>query len=343
MITLGKARDAYDNQANLRSTHTRNAYMRSITLFLKFLDDRQFESQLPIQKHIQAASEDLSLSQLGGGDVSILKQFIQWMQFPAPNDRYRPYAKSTIELRFAGVLRWFDFMASKGWLPDEFDTIQVIELAKKEFITSEKALDEEKPDQFVEIKQDLTPLLDYYAQQKPPKSLQKSTERLHNWELSRLRNQALIQMLAEAGGQVSAILSLNVQDFVALKVPMIIGIRGKNNHTYQIELADSIPDLKVYLSRRDTVLEDDLNLPLFVSHDPRYKNNRMSRVIAWRIIQRAAKALGMSDVSPHDLRHWKAKQLIDEGASLQTVQAQLGHRSIHTVRNYYGHWLSDED
>ena len=83
-------------------------------------------------------------------------------------------------------------------------------------------------------------------------------------------------------------------------------------------------------------------MPVFISHDPRYEGARMSRVVAWRVVRRAAKANGMADVSPHDFRHWRAMQLIQQGESLQVVQNILGHRSIETVRALYAH-LNEEE
>ena len=84
-------------------------------------------------------------------------------------------------------------------------------------------------------------------------------------------------------------------------------------------------------------------MPLFVSHDAHYDGKRMSRVIAWRIIQRAAKGVGLPRISPHDFRHWRAQQLLKEGLSLEDVKNRLGHRSVHTVRAYYGHILDEEE
>jgi integrase len=39
----------------------------------------------------------------------------------------------------------------------------------------------------------------------------------------------------------------------------------------------------------------------------------------------------------HDLRHTHASWLIEQGASLEQVQDQLGHESILTTRKVYGH------
>ena len=58
----------------------------------------------------------------------------------------------------------------------------------------------------------------------------------------------------------------------------------------------------------------------------------------WRIVKRAAKALGLSKTcSPHMFRHYRATQLLNEGMPLESVQAYLGHSSPQTTRVVYAH------
>lgn len=46
---------------------------------------------------------------------------------------------------------------------------------------------------------------------------------------------------------------------------------------------------------------------------------------------------------PHDLRHTHASRLIERGVPLPTIQARLGHESITTTVNTYGHLAVDAD
>ena len=78
-------------------------------------------------------------------------------------------------------------------------------------------------------------------------------------------------------------------------------------------------------------------VPLFVSHDVRFDGSRMSRIVAWRVVQRAARTLGLGSITPHDFRHWRATQLLNAGYALDVVQDYLGHRSVETTRAYYAH------
>jgi integrase/recombinase XerC len=245
-------------------------------------------------------------------------------------------------LRVIGVMRWFEFIQAQGWFPSEFSSEQAIALLKTKNNTPEST-QSAKPEKAVTIEHDLTDFLGYYQTQKPSKAIQGNSEQFRRWELTRLRNHALIQLMAETGGQVSAVLNLNVVAIEHFEAPLAVELNGKNEHPYSIGLTDSLPALKSYLQLRAVPADVATTAPLFISHANKHDGQRMSRIIAWRVIQRAAQALKLPEVSPHDLRHWRAKQLIDAGHSPEEVQQKLGHRTIQTIHAYYGHWYKKEE
>lgn len=66
---------------------------------------------------------------------------------------------------------------------------------------------------------------------------------------------------------------------------------------------------------------------------------RLSSTSAWRIVQQVAALSGLDRhkffTSPHAFRHWHAKTLIENGTSLENVQAVLGHSTPATTRIIY--------
>ncbi|MET8609701.1 tyrosine-type recombinase/integrase [Streptomyces misionensis] len=67
----------------------------------------------------------------------------------------------------------------------------------------------------------------------------------------------------------------------------------------------------------------------------------------WKRAVRRAKELGLlpkhKNPTPHDLRHSHAAVLISEGRGLTYVQRRLGHESIKTTSDTYGHLLPEAD
>ena len=188
----------------------------------------------------------------------------------------------------------------------------------------------------------------YYDTLTLPESLRKpdvGPERVRRWELTRLRNRALMRCLAETGGRISEVLSLNLGHFPARNLEpgrlevVRVRVLGKGGHWYHLRLLDALPAIRDYIEARgvDLRAERGGKVPLFVSHAAAYAGRRMSRYTAWHVVQRAARALGLPSISQHDFRHWRATQLVNAGVPLDVVQDYLGHRSVETTRGYYAH------
>lgn len=335
VTTFAQARDQYLNRATLKSPHTIDAYARAIDLFLEFLADRPRRGGLPIQRHAALASGETPLSALTQDDAPIFLHFAQWLLD-------RRYAISTVRLRLVGVQRWFQYMDDYNWLPPAFPMAKARRILSDELRarTADRDVGAKEPPAHIEE------LIYYYDYLVLPKKLQgpgADPERARRWELTRLRNRALLHTLAESGGRISEVLSLNVDDFPSryLKAgtPEVVRVRvqGKGGHAYPLRLLDALPAIRDYIDAREADLRAERGgkIPLFINHSPAHAGRRMSRYSAWQVVQAAARALGLATIHPHDFRHWRATQLINAGVPLDVVQDYLGHRSVETTRVFY--------
>lgn len=347
--TLTECLDVYLNQGKLYSAHTRSAYARAVALFFEFLTDRTVEDPLPIQQLRQAASQ-LSPADFTSGDERIFAAFREWLASvptqPRKGDK-RPYSEATIALRLAGVQHFFSFLDRRGWLASEFNVAIAIQYTRTDVINTLPAtpIKSKLRQKQVGDFPDLSGIITYYDRQQPPAYLQGDAvdpERLERWQLVRLRNRGLLHCLAETGGRVSELLRLNVVDIqdVMDNEQATIAVRGKNEHMYEINITMSRRQLADYIKARQLAEHHTDTIPLFISHDLRYAGNRMSRIVAWRVVRRAAQSMGMGNISPHDFRHWRAYQLIREGKPLEEIRDALGHRSVETVKSLYEHLLT---
>lgn len=339
--TFGAGRDAYLQRATLKSANTIAAYARAIELFLDFLGDRSQRGRLPIHGRVRVAPDDTPLNALSAEDAPIFLHFAEWMlseSSGAPRDK-RPYQVATVELRLAGIQNWFQFMDDHGWLPPEFPLAKAKRIVRDELRGRPRRSGPPQPPDHIEE------LIYYFDQQPRPPHLQKpdaDPDSIHRWELTRLRNRALLHALAESGGRISEILSLDVDDFPVRYLDrgevLRVEVSAKGGHTYQLRFLHALPAIRQYLEARGASLRATKGrAALFVSHDRRFDGARMGRTVAWRVVQRAARALGLKNITPHDFRHWRATQLINAGTPLDVVQDYLGHRSVETTRAYYAH------
>jgi len=60
-----------------------------------------------------------------------------------------------------------------------------------------------------------------------------------------------------------------------------------------------------------------------------------------RVFYPALEAAGVKRVRFHDLRHTYAALMISMGANIKLIQRQMGHASIQTTLDRYGHLLPD--
>ncbi len=73
------------------------------------------------------------------------------------------------------------------------------------------------------------------------------------------------------------------------------------------------------------------------------KGDPIRRNALGHVWRRAAVKAGVEGFTPHDLRHYAASVMIDQGASVKAVQRHLGHASATTTLDVYSHLWPDSD
>ncbi len=145
-----------------------------------------------------------------------------------------------------------------------------------------------------------------------------------------LRNRALLELAYGSGLRVSELLDLKIVD---LHLNMgLVKITGKGNKERIVPLGEEAKiALRDYLVDARSKLNPKSKDIVFINR----LGGKLSRVGFYKIIQNLADEAGISKkISPHTLRHSFATHLLENGASLRSVQELLGHEDILTTENY---------
>ena len=147
------------------------------------------------------------------------------------------------------------------------------------------------------------------------------------------RNRAIIAVLFSSGLRVSELTNLKRN-----QVNLATGefsVRGKGGKVRPGFLSEeALDELGGYIDTRA-----DTSPYLFIRHHQNSlldsKKNHLSDRTVQRLIGQAAIRAGVTqNVTPHQIRHSFATDLLRNGADLRSVQAMLGHSSITTTQIY---------
>ncbi len=150
-------------------------------------------------------------------------------------------------------------------------------------------------------------------------------------DLRSLRDRAILETFFSTGLRISELCSLG--RYIDLERGEVT-IRGKGDKLRVVFLSDRAKKaIKNYLDRRP-----DADEAMFVSIS-KGKNPKVIGRIIPRAVQRLVnfyrRKAGIADhVTPHQLRHQFATDLLLNGADLRSVQSLLGHSNISTTQIY---------
>lgn len=146
-----------------------------------------------------------------------------------------------------------------------------------------------------------------------------------------LRNQALLEFLYACGARISEAsgLLLDNVDFELAQVK----VYGKGSKERIIPLHDmALKAMRTYLRfARPKLLKGNVSEFFFVST----RGNAMSTDSMRKMFKATLREAGLDEsLSPHDMRHTFASDVLSGGADLRSVQEMLGHASLSTTQIY---------
>ncbi len=146
-----------------------------------------------------------------------------------------------------------------------------------------------------------------------------------------IRDRALLEFAYATGARVSEVVALRLQD--VMYEDGLARLFGKGSKQRVIPVGRRALGAVALYAREIRPRFDRGQGKGFVFLNAR--GTRLSRVGAWSVIKRAARAAGITKkVSPHTLRHTFATHLLEGGADLRAVQEMLGHADLATTQLY---------
>jgi len=149
--------------------------------------------------------------------------------------------------------------------------------------------------------------------------------------LRAIRDRAILETLFSTGLRVSELCALD--RFANLDTGELT-IRGKGEKLRVVFLSDRArKTLKEYLKKRSDA-DEAMFISLSHAKVPKILGRINPRTVE-RLVSKHARAAGITGkVTPHQLRHQFATDLLSNGADLRSVQELLGHSSITTTQIY---------
>ncbi len=144
------------------------------------------------------------------------------------------------------------------------------------------------------------------------------------------RDAAMIALLRAGGLRRAEVCALNLADYNPEAATLVI--RGKRNKEREIPIHNGTLDaLNDWLAIRGTEAG-----PIFtpINKGGKVTLRRMYPEAVFNALAKRAKAAGVKDLSPHDLRRTFVSDLLDAGADISTVQWLAGHANVSTTARY---------
>lgn len=257
---------------------------------------------------LRAFQEFLAERGASGIREEALEEFFLWLD-------KRGFSRFTEQTYLAAATAFLRYLFRHRLLPPDFSIERAKEKMKAIIPRSSYPIPMPDPD--------LPAVVLFYDEQPLPE------DRLERLRL--LRSRAIVHTLYASAGRIAEVASLNRKDVADGRRREVV-VTGKGRKQRFIFLTPEAQEaIRAYIEER----KDDYE-PLFISHGRDY-GRRLSTVSIWATVKKAARALGLH-VTPHDFRHYRATQMLEEGAPLEAIQDILGHADISTTKRVYAHY-----
>lgn len=164
----------------------------------------------------------------------------------------------------------------------------------------------------------------------PNSLLNEAIDRLsHSPDFTSLRDRILIELLYGTGIRRAELIGLNKTDYDSYR--RLIRVKGKGNKERMIPIYPELQNLlEEYLQERNKVCEPTERSLVLTDQFKRCYPMFVQRKVSTFLQDMP----GLSQKSPHILRHTYATHLLDSGAELQGIKELLGHASLAATQVY---------
>ncbi len=159
---------------------------------------------------------------------------------------------------------------------------------------------------------------------------------LNVWEGSdakSIRNRAILELMYASGARISEVTGMNINDVDFEQQQIKVFGKGSKERIIPIHPMASYT-LERYISKARVELlskSKSYTTKLFLST----RGNPMGTDAVRRMFKDTLEMAGLDEnLTPHDLRHSFATDLVEGGVDLRTVQELLGHSSLSTTQIY---------
>ena len=145
-----------------------------------------------------------------------------------------------------------------------------------------------------------------------------------------LRDRAMLELLYATGMRVGELTGLNLSDIDLARG--LARVTGKGNKQRVVPFGrEATLALNEWLEfGRSELANGKAEDAVFVGS----RGGRIDQRQVRRVVERVGQRAGVSDISPHTLRHTAATHMLEGGADLRVVQEMLGHSSLQTTQIY---------